>query len=79
MGYKGEEEIVEEAKEERKSLEREKRRVKYNAQFVCKIEASNKSNFNIVIAAKYHPLERSRPQHLTQSTHINLKLPIPEF
>ncbi len=53
MGYKGEEEIVEEAKEERQSLEGERRRVKYNAQFICKIEASNKSILNIVIAAKY--------------------------
>lgn len=26
-------------------------RVKYNAHFICKIEASNKSIFNIVIAA----------------------------
>jgi hypothetical protein len=41
MGYKGEEEIVEEAKEERKSLERERRSDSF----------SNKSIFNIVIAA----------------------------
>lgn len=30
MGHKGEEEIAEEAKEERQSLEGERRRVKYN-------------------------------------------------
>ena len=58
MGHKGEEEIIEEAKEERQSLrarEKEGKVMSIQTQFIfiCKIEASKKSIFNIVIAAKY--------------------------